>query len=57
MGRTKKSHVGLTFNVLCSYTSILFHRYYLHMDVEVLWDILENNEKEFGLFKKIDSKK
>jgi len=27
------------------------------MDVEVLWDILENTHKEFGLFKKIDSKK
>ena len=34
-------------------------RYYLHMDVEALWDILgdDADNKEFGLFKQVDSKK
>ena len=34
-------------------------RYYLHMDVEALWDLLgdDADNKEFGLFKQVDSKK
>ena len=45
--------------MLLMYRIPISSRYYLHMDVEALWDILgdDADNKEFGLFKQVDSKK